>query len=343
MTFILLTGSALVYITGQAARQDAWIASILGLLPGLYILYAVLKLHSMFPGCRISNISTQVLGRVLGTILNIIFFWAVFIFLIGLIYDIFILLKIIYPALPRTILYPILLLPCIYCLYQGLTVLGRLGELFIGGSLFFMIIGFFIALPLAQLSNLTPVLEAWKPLLAGACYAADWPFDEVVLWGLFLPLVSDLKEKKKMLYYWYLIGGLSLIILEIETIAILGPDLTQLFSYPLFEVFRMAGFGEFRRVEVAFLLLWFIIGITAIMIYYQSFIFIIQDIFALKDYKALILPIGLCLIVFALYMFPSDILYRVLEFNYTPVYTFPINLLYPTIILLVAKIRGLPR
>lgn len=343
MTFILLIGSALVYITGQAARQDAWLASLLGLLPGLFILYEVLKLHTMFPGRRISDISTLVLGRVPGTLLNILFFWAVFIFVITLLYDIFILLKIVYPAIPRTILYPVLLLPCIYCLYQGLTVLGRLGELFVWGSLIFSIAGFFIALPLVDLSNLTPVLEAWRPLLAGAVYTADWPFDEVVIWGMFLPLVSDLKENKKYIYYWYLLGGFVLIVLELEVLAIFGPELTQLFSFPLFEVFRVAGFGEFRRVELAFLVLWFTTGITTVIIFYQGFLFLIQDIFRLKDYKPLILPVGLFLAVFVLYMFPSDLLYQIYNLKYSTIYTFPINLLYPTIILAVAKLRGLPR
>lgn len=343
MTFILIIGSALVYITGQAARQDAWLASLLGLLPGLYILYAVFKLYNMFPECRISEISTRVLGRFLGTILNLLFFWAMFIFLITLLYNILILLKITYPSIPRAILYPIILLPCIYCLYQGLTVLGRLGELFIWGSLFFAIAGFFVALPLVQLSNLTPVLEAWKPIMAGAVYAADWPFDEVVIWGLFLPLVSGLKENKKYIYYWYLLGGLILIMFDLEVMAIFGPELTQLFSFPLFEVFRVAGFGEFRRVEVVFLVFWFVTDITAVIIFYQGIIFLVQDTFKLKDYKPLILPMGLFLVVFVLYMFPSDLLFRIFNIKYAMFYTFPINLLYPTIILLTAKLRGLPR
>lgn len=343
MTFILLIGSALVYVTGQAARQDAWLACLLGLLPGLYILYAVLKLHNMFPGHRISEISTLVLGRFLGTILNILFFWAAFIFTITLLYDILILLKITYPAIPRTILFPVILLPCIYCLYLGLTVLGRLGELFIWGSLFFAIAGFFIALPLVNLSNLTPVFEAWKPLLAGAIYTADWPFDEVVVWGLFLPLVSDLKQNKKYIYYWYLLGGLVLVMLNLEAIATFGPELTQLFSFPLFEVFRVAGFGEFRRVDVVFLVFWFITDITAVIIFYQGILFLLQDTFRLKGYKPLILPLGLFLMVFALYMIPSDLQYRILDIKYSMFYTFPINLLYPTIILLAAKLRGLPR
>ncbi len=339
MIFLFLPGCALVYVTGKAAGQDAWIASILGAIPGLYIVFAILHIHAMYPDLRITQVSTEVLGKIPGTLLNILFFWSIFLFTLGFFVDIGMLMAVIYPTLIETFLYSMLVLTVVYCLYHGLNILARLGELFIWITLLFIIIGFLVALPLVKILNLTPVLEAWKPLAAGTLFAADWPFDYIIIFSLFLPLVSDLKENQKKIFKWYLISALILFISNFEAVAILGSRLIDLFQFPLYQSFRLAGFGEFRRVELGFLILWFITGITAITIAFQGLTFILQDIFSLKDYKALILPVGLCLVVFSLYMFPSSFEYATLSFQYMPIYTFPVNLLYPTIILLAAKLR----
>lgn len=339
LVFILMPGSALVFVSGQAAGHSAWLAEVLGMFPGLYILWAIIKLHAWFPDKRITEISTQVLGRTLGTVLNLVFFWSIFITALSFVYDIAILLRVIYPVIPRLILYPIILLPCIYALYKGLTAMGRMGELFFFIGVIFISLAIITAIPIMDISKLKPVVPEWKPLLAGSIYAADWPFDEVVIFSLFLPLVSNLKQEKRKVYRWYLISAVVLAVLNLQTISILGPYLTKLSQFPIFEVFRLVGFGEFKRLELGFLLLWFLTGVTVIIVFLQGLLFIIQDIFSLKDYKPLILPLGLSMIVFTAYMFPTDIAYQMLGFKYMEVYTFPVNLLYPTILLITAKLR----
>lgn len=338
LVFLLIPGSSLVFLTGRPAGQSAWLAELLGLLPGLFILFIVFKLHSLFPGHRITAICTKVMGRWPGMALNILFMWAVFLFLIGFVYDIAMLLRIIYPYVPRLIIYPLVILPCAYCVYLGLTVLGRMGELFFWLSLLFIILAIVLTLPLMNLSRLQPVFFGIKPLLAGALYSADWPFDEIVVLGLYLPLVTDLDQKRRV-YQWYLIGAATIVLLDLTAISALGPTLADIFQFPIFETIRIAGFGEFKRLELGFLLLWFLVAITAIIVFYQSLLFVVQDLFSLRDYRALILPTGLAVIVFTACMFPSDISYQILSFKYMPVYTFATNLLYPTIIFFVALLR----
>jgi len=339
LIFLLLPGSSLVFLTGFSAAQDAWIATLLGSGMGLFILYTIIKLHSLFPGQRITQISTTVLGKIPGTLLNILFLWSIFVILLTFLFDINMVLEIIYPLFPSIALYALLVLTCSYCLYKGLIALGRLGELFIWISLSFLIVGFLLALPLIDLANLKPIMAEWKPIAAGFLYAADWPFDEIVIFALFLPMVSDLKENKPILYWWYLAGSLVIILLDFEMVCVLGATLSTLYQFPLFEIFRLSGFGDFQRLELFFFILWFITGITATIIYYQGLCFIVQDIFSLKNYRALILPLGLCLVVFTLYMFPNTVEYNLMGFNYLPIYTFPVNLLYPTILLGAAKLR----
>lgn len=339
LIYLLLPGSSLVFMTGAAAGQDAWIASLLAMGAGLYVLWIIIKLNSMFPEQRITHISTTLLGRIPGSILNLFFLWSILLILLSFLFDLIMLLHIIYPLIPNTILYTLLVLPCTYILYKGLIALGRMSELFIWISILFLIASFLLALPLADPSNLKPVFESWKPIAAGTLYAIDWPFAEVVIFGLFLPMVSNLKRNHTPLYIWYLFSGITIVLLDLQIIMVLGSKLESLYLFPLYEVFRLSGFGDFQRVELFFFVLWFLTGIITITIYFQGLSLIIQDVFVLHDYKALILPLGLVIIVFSLYMFQSTVEYNWLGFKYIPVYSFTINLSYPTIIFVAAKFR----
>lgn len=339
MIFLLLIGSSLVYLTGSVAAQNAWLSTLMGSLFGVYVLYAITRIHELYPGQRITRTSTAVLGKFFGTVLNCLFFWSVFAILTTFLYDITMLLEIIYPLLPRVVLYPLLVLPCCYCLYKGITVLGRLGEIIIVISSIIAVVGFMLALPLADFSNLKPFGESWRAIAAGTLYAADWPFDEVVIFALFLPMVSHLKQNKAKSYYGYFGAAFLLTLIDIIIITVLGANQAELSLFPLFETSRVIGIENFQRVELLFFAIWFITGIYTILIYYQGLNFVVQDLFSLKSNKVLILPLGACLMVFTLYMFPNTVEYSLLGFKYLEVFTFPFNLLYPTIILCAAKYK----
>jgi spore germination protein KB len=337
--FLLLIGSSLVFLTGGAASQNAWLATLGGSFLGLYVLYAIIKIHNLFPGQRITQVSIRVLGKIPGTILNSLFLWSVFAILLTFLFDIIMLMEIIYPLLPRVILYPLLILPCCYCLYKGIHVLGRLGEILVWIMIIVAMAGLLLALPQMDISNIKPVLENWRPFVAGTLYAADWPFNEVVIFALFLPMVVDYQRNRSIYYYWYLLGALLLTLIDVNIITVLGEGLAHLSLFPLFESSRLVGLENFQRVELLFFVIWLFTGMFTMLIYYQGLTLIVQDLFALKSYKPLILPLGLCIVVFTLYMFPNTVEYMLLGFNYLQVFTFPFNLLYPTIILGAAQYR----
>lgn len=337
MVFLLMFGSSLVFLTGKAASQNAWFSALMGSFFGLYVLYAIIKIHELFPGQRITQISTAVLGRIPGTVLNCLFLWSIFAILCTFLFDIIMILEIIYPLLPRVILFPLLILTCCYFLYKGITVLGRLGEIIIVPTIIITAVGLLLSLPHVDLANLKPFGENWRSIAAGTLYAADWPFNEVIIFGLFLPMVSGLKSNKALVYFWYCGGVILLTLIDINIIAVLGKDLAYLSLFPLFETSRAIGMENFQRMELLFFVIWFITGMYTMLIFYQGLTFIVQDLFTLKNYRALILPLGLCIVVFTLYMFPNTVEYSLLGFKYLEVYTFPVNLLYPTIILCAAK------
>lgn len=339
MLYLMPFGSALVFLTGSVAAQNAWISTLIGTFFGLYVLYAIFKIHDLYPGQRITQISTEVLGKIPGTILNSFWFLGIFVILITFPFDMIMLMEVIYPFIPRILLIPLIILPCCYCLYKGLNVLGRLGEITIFIIILISIFGFILAVPIVDLSKLEPLGQSWRPIIAGALYAADWPFDEIVIFALFLPFVANLQKIKSRAFFGFLLCVLMLTLTDIVIIAVQGAELANLSLFPLYSASRLIGFENFQRVELLFFFVWLFTGMYTIMVYYQGVTFIVQDLFFLEDYRPLILPLGLCIIVFALYMFPNTVEYTLMGFKYLEVYTFPMNLLYPTIILAAAQYR----
>ncbi|PKM77511.1 MAG: hypothetical protein CVU90_06595 [Firmicutes bacterium HGW-Firmicutes-15] len=339
LLLIFLLGSALIFIPETYAGRDAWLATILASLSGWYILYAIISLQNKFPGISIVKLSELSLGKIAGTILNLLLFWAIFIVLLTFVFDLVVFLQITYSALSSVFLVSIIILAAAYCLYKGVNTIGRLGELFIWITLFFTILGFLLAMPLMNSSNLTPVLANWKSLIAGTYYGADWPATELIIFAFFLPMVNDLKEKQKQIYWWYFMGVVLLVLKNAQILSILGMYKASILRFPLFEVFRFITIADFQRVELFFFILWFIIGFMVILIYYQGLLLGLKEMLILKDYKVLILPVGICIVVFNIYMFPSDIEYLATGIRYIPFFSLPVHILYPTIILIATKLR----
>jgi len=203
---------------------------------------------------------------------------------------------------------------------------------------FFFLLGITASFPIMDLSELKPLWPEWKPLLSGVFFVADWPFAQLLILAFFFPLVQGLKEKKKAFIGWYLLAVAILIFEDLQVISILGQELAEISRFPLLKVNRLTGFGEFRRVELFFFILWFIVGFTALTVYYQGLVLNLKELLRLENPRPLILPLGLFLMVFTSYMYPSDLNYITTRLRYVPFYTISVNLLYLTIIFIAASL-----
>jgi spore germination protein KB len=339
LVLLLLLGNSLIYVPEFNAGRDAWAASLIASLAGWYILLLIISMQNRYPGLSMVKLAELSLGKITGTIFNLIFFSTLILVLIILIFDFVIFLRVIYSPLQPFVLDSILVLTAAYCLYRGITAISRLGELFVWITLFFLILSVITTIPNMNLTRLTPVLASWKPLLAGAFYGADRPFSQVIILAFFLPLVNDFKEKQKYIFIWYLAGVGLLVLKNFQVLSVLGAEKTDILRFPLYEVFRLISFANFQRVELFFFVLWFIIGFTSVVIYYQGLVLGLKEMFRLKDYRVLILPLGALLVVLDTYLFPTDIVFLSSAAKYYPFFTLPVFIFYVTIVWLVSTLR----
>lgn len=333
-----MLGSAFVAVPEATAGRNAWVSSILAALIGFYALAVILRLQLMFPGVSIFKIAELSLGLVPGKILNMVYLFIVWVVAILYLGDIISLLRQLFPLLPAFSLRTILILTAAYCLYKGITSIAYLAELVIGFILFFLVIGFLTSLSLADFSNLQPILSEWYAMAGATLYGAAWPYLGITVFALLLPLVNDLEKGYPKIVTWFIIAAVVLVFRTVLVLAVLGPELTLAYAFPFYKVFRLVEVQNFQRIELFFFAMWFTTSFIAGLVYYLGVVLGLKELFGLKDYRSLILPVGLLILTMSIYTIRSDMYFvRVLSTN-APLVTMPVNLLYPTIVLLAALI-----
>ncbi len=338
LIFTLILGSAVIYMPESMAGRDAWTSTLLAAPMGIFILLLVISIQNMFPGMNMLEISEIVLGKFFGNVFNAFYIWLLFLIASFYLYDLTAFLNIIIMDLKVYTIYAIIILAAAYCLYKGINAVARLVELLVWLIPFFIVLSFIILIICcSDFSHLTPVLADLKPVLAASIYTANWPFAQSSVLMMYLPFVTDLPAKQKVIYIWYIIAASIMVMRSALTISVMGEGLTLLARFPLYEAFRLMKLSEFQRIELFFFALVFITGLFALLFSYQGLIIGIQKLFKLQDMRHLILPAGLLLIVLTSYMFRADLEILFLE-TMVPFSMLPIHILYPSIIFAAAKI-----
>ena len=90
--------------------------------------------------------------------------------------------------------------------------------------------------------------------MAGAVlYGAAWPYLEITVFALLLPMVNDLEKGYPKIVTWFMIAAVVLILRTVLVLAVLGPELTLAYAFPFYKVFRLVEVQNFQRIELFFL------------------------------------------------------------------------------------------
>lgn len=340
LIFNYLLGSALIFVPEKIAGRDLWIVTILGSLIGLYLLYLLISIQELYPENNIMQVAELSLGKLAGKLLNLAFLWGLFMIAILLLFDIMIFVEFIFPNTSPILLTAIIILTSSYALLKGLTIGGRLIDLFIWPTLIALIVGFPILFTLFDFQNTLPLLTNIKPVLGATIYSANWPFAEIIVIAFYLPFVIDLKENKQKLYIWFGLATLVLVIRAILAIGVLGVKHLTVSHFPFYDVIRLLKFQEFQRLELFFFMLFMTLAFTTIFMSYRAFNSGLQQFFGFKDPNLLLFPVGLLLLALMFNTFPSDIKFLATQANSVIFLALPFHVLYPTIVFIAAKVKS---
>lgn len=228
-----------------------------------------------------------------------------------------------------------------YAVYHGIEVLGRLSE-FIAPIIIIAIIGVVLLLVKdMDLKELTPILEKgiFPSIFTGLSPVGQTI--EIIEIAIILPFLNDLRKTKMVFIYTPLLLVFFLFILTFAELTILGDDLARTFTYPFYTIIRLIHVGDFlERIESFHVTIWILGMFVKTAFQYYVIVLGIGQLFHLKSYKPLILPMGIIIVAFTSMLGSNVVEFReFLSFRIYDWYTMFFILFIPSLLLLTAVLR----
>jgi spore germination protein KB len=262
--FILMVlfelGSALLVPLAIRAKQDAWLAILLGMLGSFVFFLVYHKLYTYYPSLLPTEYMQKILGKVLGTVLA-------FVYILYFMYDASrvlrdfgeMLLTFAYPDTPLFIANALLMLVIIYTIRKGIEVVARSGELLFIFMYVLAVAGFILIVTsgLIGFKNLQPVLEEGflSPVKVAVSETLYFPFTEAIVFTMILPYLNNPKKAKMTMLCATGLSGINLVITMLINISVLGVNLTARSQFPLLSTVESIQVADFlERLDVFFML-----------------------------------------------------------------------------------------
>lgn len=339
---LFILGTSLVIGRGAEAQKDAWLAGLLGIGLALPMVLIYARLLSHFPGKDLFDIQEMIFGKVLGKILGVLYMW--FFFHLGALvlrnFGEFIMAV----ALSQTpLMIPIIMIGflCSWGVKEGIEILGRWGEFFIGIVLFVTFLAILLLIPKMQINYIRPILyNGMKPVVMGAFSVFSFPLGETIL---FTMCFSSLKWKHspyKVYTAGLFIGGMILVITSIADMLVLGPEINAMAHFPDYIVVSTLDMGDFlTRLEIIVAIVFMIAGFVKASICLLTVSKGVAKIFHCADYRFVVMPTALLMINLSYLIYDNIGEMQQWAFEIWRYYAFPFQVMLPVLMLVAAELK----
>ncbi|MGG3915465.1 GerAB/ArcD/ProY family transporter [Rossellomorea vietnamensis] len=292
-------GSALLVPLAIEAKQDAWMAILLGMVVSFVLLLVYHKLYWYYPDLLPTEYMQKILGKAAGTVLA-------FVYLFYFMYDASrvlrdfgeMLLTFAYPETPLFIANALLMLVIIYTVRKGIEVIARSGELLFMLMFILSVVGFILIVSsgLIDFSNLQPVLEQGIAPVLKVVFTQTFyfPFTEVIVFTMILPYLNNPKKAKITMLCATGLSGINLILTMLINISVLGVGLTARSQFPLLSTVQTIQVADFLERLDVFFMLGLVIGIFfKISVLFYAAVIGSASLFKVQSPSRLAYPLGL--------------------------------------------------
>lgn len=339
---IFLMGSTLIIGIGGESKNDAWISGIVSAIMFIPMLLIYSRTLSLFHGKDLFDILNITLGKIMGKIISVIYIGYAF-HLGALVLRNFgeFMNTIAMPETPMFVTVFSLGLVCIIAVRLGIEVLGRTTTYFIPLLFLILFIVQILAIPQLKFNFLKPILgNGFMPVIKDSFSAFSFPFAETVI---FVGVFSSLKTKKSPMkvYFWGIsIAAVIIVITTIRNITVLGNMLGS-FYFPSYEAVSRVKIGDFiQRIEVAVSVVFVFGAVVKSSICLLVACKGIGKVFNLKDYRSIAIQTGLLMIYLSYIIYDNIMEMRYWAFKVYAYYTFPMQVILPVIIWIIAEIKA---
>jgi len=337
-------GDALLYIPSMlasAAKQDAWIAALLGSVYGFCLGLLYTALGKRFPHVTITKFSELILGTWLGRTAALMFISYFFIDASLMLLEIgdFITMQL----MPETPIEAILVLFAVIVVFGtrlGVEPIARTSELLFPWFLLLFFILVISLLPLVKITNVQPVYDGgFMPIFRGSLTFLGYMLETIVVTMMF-PFVNQPKAAVKGHFYGILIGSLFLTVFCLICIMVLGTTFTTLYAYPSYALAQKISIGNFfERIEVFFAVIWFITLYVKISVCYSATSLGLAQVFKMSSYRAVTYPLAMIMVIIGLNMIPNRVYFDTFVRKIWMPYSLTYGVVLPAVLLAVAIVR----
>ncbi|MCM3339789.1 endospore germination permease [Paenibacillus sp. MER TA 81-3] len=312
LVFLYSVGTTILVIPSslaEVAKQDAWIAAVLGVGLALLLVRLYSAVGNLFPGLTLIETNEQLLGKWCGKAVSLLLVFFALITASELLYFMgtFMTTQIM-PETPIQAINILFALVVIMGVRLGLEVLARSAEI-----LFPCFVALFLGLilyiaPQIEIHNIQPVFETGiKPLIfATLLFISVFSLPAVLFLMVFPVSINEPQKAQKAFYIGTLLAGIVLILVIASSILVLGADTTSRQMYPSYVLAKKINIGNFlQHIEVIVAVMWFITIYLKMAIYFYVSVKGLALILHLKEYRPLVMPMGLILVAFSLIIHPN--------------------------------------
>lgn len=334
MNKIFYTSTAvLVKEVGTAS----WYATIISCIVSLLFFYLIYLLMKRFPGFNIIQIFEEVLGKISGKAIGILFcIYAVYYTGSNLREFVDMIKTYNFPYTPESFILVSIISVAILISYYGVESIGRISSLTLIPLIVCLGVLFILASSSYNANYLKPYFGYGFVNTLYIGFLRSSAYDEVVILFIIVNSIHGLKNLKKAGIISILLTG---IIFSISYICYL---LTFTYSVGkenisgLFELSKTIYFNRFfQRVESIFLITWIIPSIIATAIEFYISVSIYCKVFTIKEYRPLLLPFSF--LTFIIAILPRNFS-QVVQINMLVIRQYSMLLVYfiPTIVLIIS-------
>ncbi|MDD9271217.1 endospore germination permease [Paenibacillus sp. GCM10023248] len=293
-------------ITMRTAGIDMWMTPILAAIAGIITVYVMYRLFLKFPELTFIQYTESILGTYAGKTLSAFFLFS-FLFTNGLVlreYGEFVIGSFLQETPMAVVIFGMVAV-CAYVLYEGIEVLARSSQILVPAAvliIFFMVV---LLIPDLHPKEMFPIMgNGPLPLLVGSLVPASW-FTQFYILTFLFPLIN---RKEHILTWCFISVGsvmFTLLVINLTILLLFGP-LTVQFNYAFLVAVRYISIADFMEHAESLLMAIWIIGmfVKISLIYYATVLGTAQWL-GLPDYKALIVPVGILIILFSFWVSPN--------------------------------------
>lgn len=341
LTAMFLLGTTLLLSLGQELGRHSWLGIIGGFIAFLLLLGLYYILAKLEPKKSLFALIEQAFGRKIGTVINLlylIYFFVLLVTITGNFVDF--INSVILIQTPELMLIIFLTITAAYAVKKGLEPIARLSEIIV----FYVVI---IAIAVTALlfnrldtTNLLPLWpENWALVSRSGFNILVFPFGETVIFLCFFSQIGRPKITFKGYLWGSIVGLFVLLVVALRNTAVLG-EFTRLSSYPTYDSARLINIARFiTRAEVFISLNHMFAGYVKATLVYYSLCSGLKEVFRLRSYQHLVLPIGALIVLNTYLSFSTNIQNTFFAFEIYPFFAiiFQLILILATLIMLLIK------